>query len=146
MEKCLVSKIKIRINGKEMNKQFSMQYSIKKFLCKFKINFFVNLNRSFSYAILNENFSEIINKSFRKFPINFFPILFDQKKNICIYALWRGILPRKIIVLKIFNFGKLEQRIMPEAVCDSRKSGVERNVLGRLLTLTHIYFLFPSCI
>ena len=87
MEKCLVSKIKIRINGKEMIKQFSMQYSIKKFLCKFKINFFVNLNRSFSYAILNENFSEIINKSFRKFPINFFPILFDQKKKyiyICI--------------------------------------------------------------
>ena len=28
---------------------------------------------------------------------------------------------------------------MPEAVCDSRKSGVERNVLGRLLTLTYNY-------
>ena len=36
----------------------------------------------------------------------------------------------------------LEQRIMPEAVCDSRKSGVERNVLGRLLTLTYNYFSF----
>ena len=31
---------------------------------------------------------------------------------------------------------------MPEAVCDSRKSGVERNVLGRLLTLTCIYVSF----
>ena len=28
---------------------------------------------------------------------------------------------------------------MPEAVCDSHKSGVERNVLGRLLTF--IYFV-----
>ena len=33
-----------------------------------------------------------------------------------------------------------EQRIMPEAVCDIHESGVERNVLGRLLTLTFIYF------
>ena len=34
---------------------------------------------------------------------------------------------------------------MPEeAVCDSQKSGVERNVLGRLLTLTciHVFFFF----
>ena len=31
---------------------------------------------------------------------------------------------------------------MPEAVCDSRKSGVECNVLGRLLTLTCIHVLF----
>ena len=29
---------------------------------------------------------------------------------------------------------------MPKAVCASHKSGVERNVLGRLLTLTYIYF------
>ena len=29
---------------------------------------------------------------------------------------------------------------MPEAVCDSHKSGFERNALGRLLTLTFIYF------
>ena len=47
---------------------------------------------------------------------------------------------------RVFNFGNLEQRIMPEAVCDSRKSGVERNVLGRLLTLTYIHLLFLSCI
>ena len=33
----------------------------------------------------------------------------------------------------------LEQRIMPEAVCDSHKSGVERNVFDRLLKLTFIY-------
>ena len=31
---------------------------------------------------------------------------------------------------------------MPEAVCDSRKSGVELNVLGRLLTLTYNYVSF----
>ena len=31
---------------------------------------------------------------------------------------------------------------MPEAVCDSQKSGVERNVLGRLLTLTYVHVLF----
>ena len=33
---------------------------------------------------------------------------------------------------------------MPEAVCDSQKSRVERNVLGRLLTLTciHVFFFF----
>ena len=34
----------------------------------------------------------------------------------------------------------LDQRIMPEAICDSHKSGVEHNVLGRLLTLTFICF------
>ena len=34
----------------------------------------------------------------------------------------------------------LEQRIIPEAVCGSQKSVVERNVLGRLLTLTSSYF------
>ena len=33
---------------------------------------------------------------------------------------------------------------MPEAVCDSRKSGVECNVLGSLLTLTCIHVLFFS--
>ena len=31
---------------------------------------------------------------------------------------------------------------MREAFCDSQKSGVERNVLGRLLTLTCIYVCF----
>ena len=41
---------------------------------------------------------------------------------------------------KSLIFGNLEQKIMPEAVCDSQKSGVERNVLGRLLTLTSSYF------
>ena len=40
---------------------------------------------------------------------------------------------------KSLIFGILEQRIIPEAVCDSQKSGVERNVLGRLLTLTSSY-------
>ena len=33
-----------------------------------------------------------------------------------------------------------ERRIIPEAVCDSHKSGVEHNVLGRLLILTFIHF------
>ena len=32
--------------------------------------------------------------------------------------------------------------MMPEAVCDSQKSGVEGNVLGRLLTLICVHVLF----
>ena len=59
-----------------------------------------------------------------------------------IYTVTWYFATHKDCLKKIFNFGNLEQRIMPEAVCDSQKSGVERNVLGRLLTLTYIFVLF----
>ena len=44
------------------------------------------------------------------------------------------------MIINEFKIFDLEQRNMPEAVGDSHKSEVERNVLSRLLTWTFIYF------
>ena len=49
---------------------------------------------------------------------------------------------QRLFFFKSLIVGNLEQRIMPEAFCDIRKSGVERNVIGRFLTLTYIYVSF----
>ena len=60
--------------------------------------------------------------------------------NIMSDLLSLGSNPLPDVKNKIWDVLFISIRIMPKAVCASHKSGVERNVLGRLLTLTYIYF------